>query len=170
MAEGLFREDLYYRLNVVSIEVPPLRARMDDVPLLAAHLLRRFAQENGKRVSGLSEEALACLLRYHWPGNVRELANAIERAVIVSRSEQIERDDLPPWVVAGGTGGGPPQDMPRIPGASMAELERYAIVKTLQHTGGSTSKAAEILGISVRKIQYRLQEYQKADLAARQRK
>src|SRR5262252_2424856 len=86
VAEGKFREDLYYRLNVVTIDVPPLRARRSDVPLLATHFLKRFAEENGKRIEGFTDEALERLTRYAWPGNVRELENAIERAVIVSRA------------------------------------------------------------------------------------
>jgi DNA-binding NtrC family response regulator len=156
--EGRFREDLYYRLNVVSIDVPPLRARPSDIPLLAMHFVARYARENGKTVTGLSDEALRRLVRYPWPGNVRELENAVERAVVVCRGDTIQAEDLPAGVV-------PPapteaSGYPPIPGATLAELEKYAILRTLEHTGGATSKAADILGISVRKIQYKLHEYQ----------
>jgi DNA-binding NtrC family response regulator len=155
--QGKFREDLFYRLNVVSIEMPPLRARQSDIPLLAMHFLRKYAAENAKEIGGFSDEALSQLSQYEWPGNVRELENAVERAVVVCRGNEIRSQDLPPNVglaVKGKVNG-----IPQIPGASIAELERYAILKTLEHTGGSTSRAAEILKISARKIQYRLHEY-----------
>jgi DNA-binding NtrC family response regulator len=156
--EGRFREDLYYRLNVVSIEVPPLRARPSDIPLLATHFLKKYAKENNKDINGFTDEALARLARYSWPGNVRELENAIERAVVICRGDAVRPEDLSPAIVAAAPGQDPAA--PPIPGSSLAELERYAILKTLEHTGGSTSRAAEILGISPRKIQYRLHEYQ----------
>ncbi len=162
--EGLFREDLYYRLNVVSIEMPALRARPSDVPLLAMHFLARFAAENNKGISGFSDEALALLIRYSWPGNVRELGNVVERAVVVCRDQSVGMADLSPAMVAIVRAG--PEGLPPIPGASIAELERYAIVKTMEHTGGATALAAEILGISKRTIQYRLQEYQTGDPAS----
>ena len=155
--DGKFREDLFYRLNVVSIEVPPLRFRPSDIPLLAMHFLRKYAAADGKGVSGFSDEALARITRYSWPGNVRELENAIERAVVVSRSDQVQESDLAPSVVAGSSASR--DGLPPVPGATLAELERYAILRTLEHTGGSTSRAAEMLGISPRKIQYRLREY-----------
>ncbi|HEX5042176.1 MAG TPA: sigma-54 dependent transcriptional regulator [Candidatus Polarisedimenticolaceae bacterium] len=155
---GEFREDLYYRLNVVSIEVPPLRSRPTDIPLLAMYFLGRYAKENGKIVTRFSEEALERLVRHRWPGNVRELENAVERAVVISQGEVVRPEDLPNTVTPA------PQEsgMPQVPGASLADLERYAILKTLEFTGGSTSRAADILGISVRKIQYKLHEYQDA--------
>jgi DNA-binding NtrC family response regulator len=153
---GKFREDLYYRLNVVTVEVPPLRARPTDIGLLAMHFLRRYAQENAKEVTGFADDALDRLTRYPWPGNVRELENAIERAVVVCRGTTLRAEDLAPTIKPAASF----NELPTIPGASLAELERYAILKTLEHAGGSTSKAAEILGISPRKIQYRLHEYQ----------
>jgi DNA-binding NtrC family response regulator len=153
---GEFREDLFYRLNVVSLEVPPLRARPTDIPLLAMHFLARYAKENGKTVTRFGEDALDRLMRHRWPGNVRELENAVERAVVICQGEVVRPEDLP------GTVAPAPQEsgMPQVPGASLADLERYAILKTLEFTGGSTSRAADILGISVRKIQYKLHEYQ----------
>ncbi|HJZ85740.1 MAG TPA: sigma-54 dependent transcriptional regulator [Polyangia bacterium] len=156
--EGRFREDLFYRLNVVTIDVPPLRARRSDIPLLAMHFLKRYANENGKTIDGLTDEALERLTGYGWPGNVRELENAIERAVIVCRGSVIGANDLAPTIAPQASA----SDAPPIPGATLAEIERHAILKTLEHTGGSTSRAAEILDISTRKIQYRLQEYQRA--------
>ncbi len=156
--EGTFREDLYYRLNVVSIEMPSLRDRPSDIPLLAAHFLERYATENEKELSGFSDSALEAMMAYDWPGNVRELENAVERAVVLSPGPRIERDALPAAVVPRHEA----SQGPSIPGASLAELEKHAILKTLEATGGSTSKAADILGISVRKIQYKLHQYREA--------
>jgi DNA-binding NtrC family response regulator len=155
--EGRFREDLYYRLNVVSIETPPLRVRPTDIPLLALRFLHKYAEENGKTINGFSDAALAQLTQYRWPGNVRELENAIERAVVVCRHAEIRPQDLAAHVVK--TEGRNSDGMPTMPGATLAELERFAILRTLEYTGGSTSRAAEMLGISPRTIQYRLREY-----------
>jgi DNA-binding NtrC family response regulator len=154
IAEGKVREDLYYRLNVVSIDIPPLRDRKADIPALAAFFLRRYAEENGKRLEGLSDEALSALMEHPWPGNVRELENAIERAVVLSSGPRLELEHLPTTVVPASS-----DDLPRIPGSTIADLERYAILKTLESCGGSTSRAATLLGISARKIQYKLHEY-----------
>ena len=152
--EGRFREDLYYRLNVVHVEMPPLRQRGNDVVLLAEHFLRRFARENNRRIDGFDEAARAKLVAHRWPGNVRELENAVERAVVFTEGELVEAEALPfdaaPATIEGG---------PRVPGATMAELEKHAILATLEAVGGSTSKAAEMLDISARTIQYRLHEY-----------
>jgi DNA-binding NtrC family response regulator len=155
--QGHFREDLYYRLNVVSVEMPPLRSRTSDIAQLASFFLERYAKENGKSIRGFSDEALERLARYDWPGNVRELENAIERAVVVCRGDEIEPGDLSPSIIPATPSS---SGVPAIPGASLPELERYAILKTLEHTGGSTSRAAEILKISTRKIQYKLHEYE----------
>jgi two-component system response regulator HydG len=119
------------------------------------HFLKKYAAENEKPVVGFTAEALAVLAHYDWPGNVRELENAIERAVIVCRGDAIRAEDLSLAAVVARTDGAPP-----IPGSRLADLERFAILQTLEHTGGSTSRAAEILGISTRTIQYRLREYQ----------
>ena len=156
VAAGRFREDLYYRLNVITLTLPPLRQRQADVPALAMHFLKRYAEENGKNVTALSDAVLALLVAYAWPGNVRELENAIERAVVIAEGDTVEPHHLPPELAVASrrNAGAPP-----IPGSTMDELERYAIMKTLESVAGSTSRAAEILGISVRKIQYKLQEY-----------
>jgi DNA-binding NtrC family response regulator len=167
VAEGKFREDLYYRLNVVSVEVPRLRDRLSDIPLLAIHFLRKYASDNAKEIQGFSQQALEQLTHYSWPGNVRELENVVERAVVLCRGEEISSRDLPAAVAAATARSG--DGRPQVPGASLAELERWAILKTLEQTGGSTSRAATILGISVRKIQYKLHEYsgRGAELAAK---
>jgi len=152
--ERRFREDLYYRLNVVHIEMPPLRQRGNDVVLLAEHFLRHFARENHRRIDSFSDAARAKLVAHRWPGNVRELENAIERGVVFTDGEVVEADALPFDATTATIEGGP-----RIPGATMAELEKHAILATLEAVGGSTSKAAEMLDISARTIQYRLHEY-----------
>jgi len=166
--KGTFREDLFYRLNVVTLLLPPLRERRGDIAPLASFFLARYAAENGKQISGLSDEAAARLSEHGWPGNVRELENVIERAVVLCDASQdgtsaaeprrglhIELRHLPSSVVPQEDSGGPPP----IPGTTIADLERYAILKTLEACDGSTSKAAMILGVSTRKIQYKLHEY-----------
>jgi two-component system response regulator HydG len=159
--EGRFREDLYYRLNVVHIDMPPLRVRDTDVLLLANHFLRRFAADNKRSITGFSDQARAKIVAHRWPGNVRELENAIERAVVLCEGPLIEEEHLPIDVAPVAKGA------VRIPGATMAEIERYAILSTLEATNGSTTRAAEMLDISVRTIQYRLHEY---GLAAKARR
>jgi DNA-binding NtrC family response regulator len=157
VAAGRFREDLYYRLNVINIEMPALRERPSDVPLLAMHFLRKYATENGKQIEAFSDAALAQLAGYRWPGNVRELENVVERAVVLCNGTHITPTELPQHLVPQGAAGGI-----QIPGATLEQIERYAITRALEASGGSTSKAAEMLGISVRKIQYKLHEYQGA--------
>jgi DNA-binding NtrC family response regulator len=157
VARGRFREDLYYRLNVINLEMPSLRDRPSDVPLLATFFLRKYAAENGKTLEGFTDEAMIRLRGYGWPGNVRELENVIERAVVLSNEPMITGAELPPHLRAAVDPGGI-----TIPGSSLEEIEHHAIVRTLEATGGSTTRAAEILGISVRKIQYKLHEYQSA--------
>jgi DNA-binding NtrC family response regulator len=159
---GRFREDLYYRLGVVSLRVPSLRERRDDVPLLAMHFLRRYAARARKPVEGFGERALGVLLASDWPGNIRQLEHCVERAVVMCRGAEVEPRDLPRELMSRMRGD---DAAPVIPGASLRELERYAILRTLEHVGGSTSKAAKILGISPRKIQYRLNEYRAAPQA-----
>jgi DNA-binding NtrC family response regulator len=157
--KGTFREDLFYRLNVVTVELPPLRERRGDIPVLASFFLRRYSAENGKSIETLSNDALEALLQYHWPGNVRELENVVERAVVLCDGPCVEKRHLPPSVVPSDERDTPPA----IPGSTIADLERYAILKTLEACGGSTSKAATVLGVSPRKIQYKLHEYMQGD-------
>jgi two-component system response regulator HydG len=153
VSAGRFREDLYYRLNVVNVEMPPLRARPSDLLPLANHFLQRFAKENGKRIEGFSEDAVERITGYRWPGNVRELENVIERAVVLCDGASLTAKHLPAGV------GAVPKGAVRIPGSTLAEIERHAILATLEACGGRTSSAAQMLDISVRKIQYKLHEY-----------
>jgi two-component system response regulator HydG len=154
VAEGKFREDLYYRLNVVHAEMPPLRLRGGDILMLAEHFLRRFALEDHKSIDGFTDRARMKLRSHRWPGNVRELENAIERAVVLCDADKIDDEHLPY-----GSAGHAALDGISVPGATMAELEKYGILKTLEAVDGSTVRAAELLDISVRTIQYRLHEY-----------
>ena len=158
IAKGRFREDLYYRLNVVSLEMPALRERRSDISALVKFFVDRYARDNGKTIEGCAPAALELLMNYSWPGNVRELENAIERAVVLSTGTLIDTKQLPAAIKPMAA----PSGMPVVPGATMAEVERYTILETLKSTGGSTSRAAEILGISPRTIQYRLHDYNAA--------
>ncbi|HVJ21379.1 MAG TPA: sigma 54-interacting transcriptional regulator, partial [Polyangiaceae bacterium] len=151
---GRFREDLFYRLNVVGIEMPPLRQRATDVLALAEHFLARFAGENHKDVNEISDRAKTRIRAYRWPGNVRELENAIERAVVLCEGNTILEEHLPQL----GSSAAALEGI-SVPGATLAEIERFAIMKTLEAAAGSTVRAAEMLDISVRTIQYRLHEY-----------
>ncbi len=153
VAEGRFREDLFFRLNVVTITVPPLRERPEDVPLLVEHFLKLHAPE-GTKPKKVSPRAMRLLMGHPWPGNVRELENAIQRAVVLSRGETIFPEHLPPRVRAAesaepAAGGG----------RTMREVERDVIVKTLKETGSNRTKAAVILGISRRTLQNKIKEY-----------
>ena len=154
VAAGRFREDLYYRLNVVHVVMPPLRQRLGDVLTLAEHFLQRFVLENHKQISGFTDRAKTKIRNHRWPGNVRELENAIERAVVLCEGEWIDDAHLPR------TSTHPPAfEGVTIPGTTLAEIEKYAILKTLEAVEGSTVRAAEMLDISTRTIQYRLHEY-----------
>jgi DNA-binding NtrC family response regulator len=150
-----FREDLYYRLNVVRLEVPPLRARSSDIGPLADHFLQKYAAENEKQLCSFTDAARAALAAHPWPGNVRELQNVIEQAVVLCEGERVGLEDLP---IAGELRDSEPIRL-MVPGITLAELERFAIQKTLEAVGGSPSKAAAILGISRRTIQYRMREW-----------
>jgi two-component system response regulator HydG len=151
--ERRFREDLYYRLNVVNIEMPPLRLRGADITLLAEHFVAKFARDNQRTVDGLSDTARQKIAGHRWPGNVRELENAMERAVLFTEGNLIEAEALPFDTVPATF-----EDI-QVPGATMAQVEKYVILKTLEAADGSTAQAAEILDLSVRTIQYRLHDY-----------
>ncbi len=153
--DGKFREDLYFRLKVVVLEVPPLRARPSDIPLLADHFLRHYAAENGKTVHGFTMEAREALIGYPWPGNVRELQHAIEQGVVLCEGDVLGIDDLP---ISPRDADVEPLSL-MVPGVTLAEVERFTILKTLEAVGGSPTKAAKILGVSKRTIQYRMQEW-----------
>ncbi len=155
VAEGRFREDLYYRLNVVEIRVPALASRREDIPLLADAFLRRFAAKNAKTLRGFSEEALRILENYAWPGNVRELEHAVERAVVLARGEVLEASDLPESVRKGPLGSAGQLVIPI--GTPMEEIERRVIHETLRHTKGDKTLAARLLGIAARTIYRKLE-------------
>ncbi len=175
LEEGSFREDLFYRLNVIEIHIPPLRERPGDIPLLAHHFLRKYAEANGKDLKGISDEVLGLLLSHPWPGNVRELENAMERAVVLSSEATLSPVNFPTLRNPGASEPARAQQPGvasmgvRIPGSTLADLEREAILRTLEAVGGSTSKAAGILDISARKIQYKLKEYQQAGIVTSRR-
>jgi two-component system response regulator AtoC len=159
VAEGRFREDLFYRLNVLRIHVPPLRDRRKDIPLLVDHFLAHFASSLGKPVAGISDDALDRLVAFHWPGNVRELENVLERAVILARSERIVVDDLPGNVVSPelSPGESAPGDL-SLRRARKA-LEADLIRRALQATDGNRTHAARLLEISHRSLLYKIKEY-----------
>jgi len=151
--KGRFREDLFFRLNVISIHLPPLRARQDDIPLLAAHFLVRYAERNRRNVTGLTREAEEALMAYRWPGNVRELQNALESAVVLDKDGVIGVDDLPDHVAHSDR----EQRHLTIPlGTPLEEVERMVIQETLRMTRGDKKLAAQLLGIATRTIYRKL--------------
>ena len=155
---GRFREDLYYRLNVVQIVVPPLRERREDIPLLANFFISHYTAKNRRQIKGIASRALDLLMRYDWPGNVRELENTIERAVILARGDMIGAESLPEAIqAAAGTAGANLIDFD--PGRSLKDMEREMILRTLNETSGNRTHAAKILGISRRTLQLKLKEY-----------
>ncbi len=153
--EGYFREDLFYRLNVVTLAVPALRMRPSDIPQLADHFLERYKRENERNIDGYSSGAYEAMLRYPWPGNVRELQHAVEQAVVFCRTSCVEKGDLPMGATHQRIN---PVDL-MVPGVTLAELERYAVLKTLDSVNGCVSKAAAILDVSRRTIHYKLREW-----------
>jgi len=153
--EGLFRDDLYYRLNVFQLVLPPLRERLEDLPVLADFFLKKYGEKNRREVITLAPEALQTFRRYSWPGNIRELENVIERGVIVCQGNVLTREDLPAalqlqgeWLAAGGEG------EPGLP-----ELERQLISRTLDRVAGQRRQAAEILGISLDELNLKIRSY-----------
>ncbi len=161
VAEGVLREDLFYRLNVIPIHLPPLRERREDIPLLVAHFVQRLSRQLGKPVTGVTPEALAALETYHWPGNVRELENVIERAIVLGAGELLGLDALP----ANLQGAPGPQELPvelGTPGFNLDDtlerIEQRYIQMALERTGGVQMRAAELLGLSFRQFRYKLQK------------
>jgi DNA-binding NtrC family response regulator len=162
--EGLFREDLYYRLNVVSIVIPPLRERKEDIPALLHQFIHKYGKENKKQVSGIAAEARDLLMRYPYPGNVRELENIIERAVVLSKRGMITAADLPIHVHSTMTEGKlPPQALPGPLNETLDTVERGLILEALKESGGIQTRAAEKLGISERVLRYKLKKYKIKD-------
>ena len=146
-----FRQDLFFRLNVIHLEVPPLRERLEDIPILAQHFLHRYATETGKKIDSISPEALAAMRRYAWPGNVRELENAIERAVVVGKGRQIKPDDLP-FVFAS-------TDAEEVARLSLEDIESRHIALVLAAEGGHISNTAKVLGITRGTLYEKMKKY-----------
>ena len=165
--EGRFREDLYYRLNVVEIAMPPLRGRAGDIPLLAEFFVRRYADANRRTIDGLTPEALAILKGAAWPGNVRQLEHAIERAIILARGPSLGPDLFPGLLPEEKTPAAPAHAGPPIPGSTIDDIERDAILRTMESVGGSVTRAAAILGLSPRAIQYKMKRYREAGAVGR---
>ncbi|MFW5715288.1 MAG: sigma-54-dependent transcriptional regulator [bacterium] len=152
---GRFREDLFYRLNVVNIHVPPLRERKEDIPLLISAFLQEFSEENQKNIEGVDPRARLALYNYHWPGNIRELRNCIESAVVMTKGNIITYDDLPPTVTSGSDA-----DYVKIEvGSSLEDAEREMIRATLHRENGNKSRTAEVLGIGRKTLHRKIQEY-----------
>ncbi|MEM8882866.1 MAG: sigma-54 dependent transcriptional regulator [Planctomycetota bacterium] len=158
VAEKRFREDLFYRLNVISIEIPPLRERRDDIPLLVQHFIEKYTALTGKPVKGITPEALDRLVARDWPGNVRELENVVERAIVLATGDRVTEDDISTAPENGGTENGNGTSLPFRVGQSLAELEREAILRTLKAVDGDKDAAARILGIGVATLYRRLKE------------
>ena len=158
---GRFREDLYYRLNVINLTVPPLRARMEDVPLLAQHFLEHFAERNRKQLKGFAPQAMDLLMKHAWPGNVRELENAVERAVILCPGDFITPRELPLALTSGPDEEGAPElrQAVSLAGRALEDIEREAILATLDDTGGNKSETARRLGITRATLHNKLKKY-----------
>lgn len=161
---GTFREDLFFRLRVVEIWLPPLRERVQDIPLLARSFLADFSKANGKNVGGLTNDALDVLLRYSWPGNVRELRTAIEHAVVMARGEKVTPRDLPPWLRNASPPGAKEPPLLGQAGLTVAEAEKQLIIRALKDTGGNRTLAAKKLGMSRRTLHRKIKEYHLEEL------
>jgi DNA-binding NtrC family response regulator len=155
--DGQLRGDLFYRLNVFEIDLPPLRERVDDIPLLVRHFTNRFNEKHGAAVEAVRDAALERLQGWHWPGNVRELRNVVERAVVIARRGWIEPAHLPPYVKAGGASSLRPIELP--PHTTLAEAERLLVLSTLERTGHNKAEAARVLGLDVKTIRNRLRAW-----------
>jgi two-component system response regulator HydG len=162
--QGQFREDLYYRLNVMNLHIPPLRERQDDIALLAMHFLRKYALKNRKSLRGFTPIAMDILTKSVWPGNIRELENVIERAVILAMSAYISEKDLPPSLLAS-YHNAHEDKMPAsgLGGKSLDEIESQAILETLEQTQGNKSEAAKLLNITRTTLNNKLKKYNLSD-------
>ncbi len=162
LKEGRFREDLYYRLNVITILIPPLRERKSDIPLLIEHFIQKYSKENNKKIEGISKEALSICMDFHWPGNVRELENAIENAVVMCEDSIITQKDLPSYLyseVFVPTVKESIFDKDSDYASQLEEAEKLIIKKALMETGNNRTKAAKKLGISIRTMRYKVKKY-----------
>ncbi|MCC7261139.1 MAG: sigma-54-dependent Fis family transcriptional regulator [Candidatus Latescibacteria bacterium] len=155
--QGQFREDLFYRLNVVGVQLPPLRQRRADIPVLASAFLAHFGRENGRQLAGFSREAMDALMRHAYPGNVRELQNIVERAVVMARDQTITTLDLPPELQRAEAPA--PEVEAHTLSAQVEQLERQAIAAALDQAGGVQSRAAALLGLTERNLRYKLKKY-----------
>jgi DNA-binding NtrC family response regulator len=155
-----FRDDLFYRVNVLQIDLPPLRNRREDIPLLAGHFLKKYAESQKKAITGLTESAMKILMKYGWPGNVRELENMIERGVTLSRREKISAEDFPP-IITGGQGDQLLIEQALARMSPLAEVEREYVYRILQLSGGNKMKAAKILQIDRHTLYKKLEELRK---------
>ncbi len=153
--EGKFREDLYYRLNVVSVPLPPLRERSEDIPILIDFFLQKYGKTSSKHVTGISTEAMALLMHHDWPGNVRELENTIERAIVLTGSYTIMPQDLPDWISSPGL----PRQPEKVGWKTLEQIEREHILRVLDAFQGDEARAAEVLGVHRKTIQRKLKEY-----------
>jgi transcriptional regulator with GAF, ATPase, and Fis domain len=160
VAAGQFREDLYYRLNVVSVEMPPLRERKEDILALAMFFTKKFAGELKKKIDGIEPEAQKMMLRYNWPGNIRELENSVERAILMTEGQLIAPEDLRlgEIAMAGGSGQREALALVKIPpsGVPLEEIERSALMEALKMSNWVQKDAAELLGISPRVMNYKI--------------
>jgi transcriptional regulator with PAS, ATPase and Fis domain len=157
--EGKLREDLYYRLNVFTLELPPLRERLDDVRLLVESFIQDFNARDGKSLRGIDKEAVTALESYRWPGNVRELRNVVERAVIVARGDELTRRDLPASVTEPRRKKSDSDGVELPVGTTVEQAEKNLILKTLEATGQNKTRAAEILGISLKTLHNKVKKY-----------
>jgi two-component system response regulator HydG len=159
-AQGVFREDLYYRLNVVNLDIPPLRERIEDIPLLARHFLEIFAKKNRKEIKGFTPVAMDRLIRYDWPGNVRELMNAVERAVVLARADYLDDTD---FIIMQNLSGQSDEALPvfveKDNSISLEQVEKAAILQTLKSVTGNKSEAARRLGITRKTLHKKLKKY-----------
>ena len=158
--EEKFRQDLFYRINVVSLTIPPLRERTDDIPILARHFCEKFSLASGRKAMDLSDAAIKCLVRYPWPGNVRELENALERAVLIGAGKVIVPPDFS--LDSAETYTGEPSTLEIRAGQSVKEVEKKLIVTTLKQVNDNRAQAAELLGISIRTLRNKLREYRQS--------
>ena len=160
-----FREDLYYRLNVITVQVPPLRERRDDIRLIAQHFVRLYAAKNNRKLEGISEDAMRHLEAYGWQGNVRELENVVERGVVLARGTLLDVTDLPHELVGGDAQGAVSQGIAALVGVPLAEVERRLLEETLRLTGGNKTRTAQLLGIDVRTVARKLERQDEEDAA-----
>jgi two-component system response regulator PilR (NtrC family) len=167
VAEGRFREDLFYRINVIPIQLPPLRDRREDIPLIAAHFLAKYRQAMGKSIESISGEAMDLLVRYHWPGNIRELENVVERAVALERTPVVLAESLPPHLRGAMATVVAPRsaELTALPDAGfdleqhVQGIERRYLAQALERAGGVQVRAAELLGMSFRSFRYYAKKY-----------